>query len=207
MLAQIGGSLAKLVYFSREQGDDSLGGRLNFLKFETDRIDTCIDFMRKLVSDHRDNGTSPSDLCVMATGGGAYKYYDKITEALGVEVIREDEMESLITGTAATHVFKLGYVTDCDRSGLLHQRDSQRSIHLQRRPAYGIRRTSPRPTEHLPIPARQHWLRCLYGQGLRTSPIRAHRRHIVRRRNALGSPIDADRSAELRRHAAAGREG
>ncbi|KAJ4338529.1 hypothetical protein N0V87_003858 [Didymella glomerata] len=94
----IGGSLAKLVYFSREHGDDSLGGRLNFLKFETDRIETCIDFMRKLVSDHRDNGTAPSDICVMATGGGAYKYYDKITEALGVEVIREDEMESLITG-------------------------------------------------------------------------------------------------------------
>jgi type II pantothenate kinase len=88
------------VYFSREHGDDSLGGRLNFLKFETDRIDTCIDFMRNLVSDHRDNGTEPSDICVMATGGGAYKYYDKITEALGVEVIREDEMESLITGTA-----------------------------------------------------------------------------------------------------------
>lgn len=96
--AQIGGSLAKLVYFSREHGDDSLGGRLNFLKFETDRIDTCIDFMRNLISDHRDNGAAPSDICVMATGGGAYKYYDKITQALGVEVIREDEMESLITG-------------------------------------------------------------------------------------------------------------
>ena len=88
------------MYFSREHGDDSLGGRLNFLKFETDRIDTCIDFMRNLVSDHRDNGTAPSDICVMATGGGVYKYYDKITEALGVEVIREDEMESLITGMA-----------------------------------------------------------------------------------------------------------
>lgn len=109
MCAQIGGSLAKLVYFSREHGDDSLGGRLNFLKFETDRIDTCIDFMRKLVSDHRDNGTNPSDLCVMATGGGAYKYYDKITQALGVEVIREDEMESLITGTAGTLLCKSEY--------------------------------------------------------------------------------------------------
>jgi len=34
----------------------------------------------------------------MATGGGAYKYYDRIKEALGVEVIREDEMECLIIG-------------------------------------------------------------------------------------------------------------
>jgi len=44
------------------------------------------------------NGSRPSDLCVMATGGGAYKYYDKIREALGVEVQREDEMECLIIG-------------------------------------------------------------------------------------------------------------
>jgi len=34
----------------------------------------------------------------MATGGGAYKYYDKIKETLGVDVHREDEMESLIIG-------------------------------------------------------------------------------------------------------------
>lgn len=44
------------------------------------------------------NGATPQDLCVMATGGGAYKYYDKITEALGVDVHREDEMECLIIG-------------------------------------------------------------------------------------------------------------
>lgn len=37
-------------------------------------------------------------LHIMATGGGAYKYYDKIKEALGVEVYREDEMECLIVG-------------------------------------------------------------------------------------------------------------
>ena len=34
----------------------------------------------------------------MATGGGAYKYYDKMREVLGVEVLREDEMECLIIG-------------------------------------------------------------------------------------------------------------
>lgn len=38
----------------------------------------------------------------MATGGGAFKYYDQITEALGVEVIREDEMECLIIGRPGT---------------------------------------------------------------------------------------------------------
>ena len=74
--------------------------------------------MRKLVSDHRDNGTAPGDICVMATGGGAYKYYDKITEALGVEVIREDEMESLITGTLTDDfsVSEMSTRTDSGRS-------------------------------------------------------------------------------------------
>ena len=44
------------------------------------------------------NGSRPGELMVMATGGGAYKYYDKITTALGVNVEREDEMECLIIG-------------------------------------------------------------------------------------------------------------
>lgn len=97
--SQIGGSLAKLVYFSHEPGDPSLGGRLNFLKFETEKIDTCIRFMRRLKEEFkaRSSGSAPN-LSVMATGGGAYKYYERITQSLGVEVIREDEMECLIIG-------------------------------------------------------------------------------------------------------------
>lgn len=34
----------------------------------------------------------------MATGGGAFKYYDMLRDALGVDVLREDEMECLIIG-------------------------------------------------------------------------------------------------------------
>ena len=57
--------------------------------------------MRQLQADHRRlNGSTTEELCVMATGGGAFKFYDKIREALGVEVIREDEMECLIIGAA-----------------------------------------------------------------------------------------------------------
>lgn len=37
-------------------------------------------------------------LHVMATGGGAYKFYEKIRSTLGVEIFREDEMECLIVG-------------------------------------------------------------------------------------------------------------
>ncbi|RDL36086.1 Uncharacterized protein BP5553_06698 [Venustampulla echinocandica] len=95
----IGGSLAKLVYFSREPHSREPGGRLNFINFETDRIDDCISFMEQLkVKQQELNGSNPGALCVMATGGGAYKYYDKIRDVLGVDVLREDEMECLIIG-------------------------------------------------------------------------------------------------------------
>ncbi|KAF2232451.1 pantothenate kinase-like protein [Viridothelium virens] len=95
----IGGSLAKLVYFTREPQSKELGGRLNFVKFETDKIDDCIQFMHRLQLKHQHlNGSKPSELRVMATGGGAYKYYEKIKESLQVEVLREDEMECLIIG-------------------------------------------------------------------------------------------------------------
>jgi type II pantothenate kinase len=104
-LSQIGGSLAKLVYFSREAHTTEPGGRLNFNSFETDHIDECLEFMRRLKDKHLElnggNGSSrrlASELCVMATGGGAYKYYDKIRDVLGVDVLREDEMECLIIG-------------------------------------------------------------------------------------------------------------
>jgi len=76
------------------------GGRLNFLNFETDQIDLCINFIQNLKDKQSQiNGSNPAELCVMATGGGAYKFYDKMKEILHVDVIREDEMECLIIGT------------------------------------------------------------------------------------------------------------
>lgn len=96
---QIGGSLAKVVYFSREAHSKEPGGRLNFLSFETDRIDDCVGFMKHLKDNQLAlNGSKPGELYVMATGGGAYKFYDKIKERLGVDVMPEDEMECLIIG-------------------------------------------------------------------------------------------------------------
>ncbi|KAI0204106.1 fumble-domain-containing protein [Astrocystis sublimbata] len=95
----IGGSLAKLVYFSREAHSKEPGGRLNFHSFETDQVDDCIDFMRHLKDNQLTlNGSKPNDLCIMATGGGAFKYHDRIKKALGVDVLREDEMACLIIG-------------------------------------------------------------------------------------------------------------
>ncbi|KHJ31512.1 putative pantothenate kinase [Erysiphe necator] len=95
----IGGSLAKLVYFSRELHSQDPGGRLNFKNYETEYVDDCVEFMKQLKAKQQMlNGSQPGELCVMATGGGAYKFYDKIKEALGVDVLREDEMECLIIG-------------------------------------------------------------------------------------------------------------
>jgi len=88
--------LAKLVYFSHDSGYVEAGGRLNFLKFETDKIDACIEFMHQLFK--QQNGSRPREMCVMATGGGAFKFYEKIKQKLNVEVQREDEMECLIIG-------------------------------------------------------------------------------------------------------------
>jgi hypothetical protein len=130
------------VYFSHEPGDIELGGRLNFLKFETDKIDTCIEFMRRLKAEHMQrNGSLEKDLCVMATGGGAYKFYDKIKEALGVDVHRGDEMECLIIGMFHPHCLTLGdegvsfeetELSVPNRPRLLHLRDPTRGVLLQR---------------------------------------------------------------------------
>lgn len=75
------------------------GGRLNFMRFEADRMEQCFAFIQKLKSAQQSlNGPRPEELRIMATGGGAFKYYEEMKDKLGVEVIREDEMECLIMG-------------------------------------------------------------------------------------------------------------
>ncbi|KAK7205077.1 type II pantothenate kinase [Myxozyma melibiosi] len=113
----IGGSLAKLVYFTRD--DDSIGGRINFAMFETEKISDLIGFMSKLISVKRqsisgsssetssingdanqvaDAASEKKQIYIMATGGGAYKFYDRLRKELDVEIWQEDEMECLIVG-------------------------------------------------------------------------------------------------------------
>ena len=118
---QIGGSLAKLVYFSRESGGGELGGRLNFLKFETDRVEQLLQFMGQVKARYTaQEGAKIDELSVVATGGGAYKYYDRMKEVLGVEITREDEMECLIAGLADPRSAR-AWVLICLRLGFLHQ--------------------------------------------------------------------------------------
>ncbi|KAH9178837.1 pantothenate kinase [Lactarius sanguifluus] len=79
------------------------GGSLNFERFETDAIDDCVKFIQDLIERSASiNGVSIEEMRqgvkIMATGGGAHRFYELFRETLGVEVLREDEMECLIEG-------------------------------------------------------------------------------------------------------------
>ncbi|KAK8659571.1 hypothetical protein V6N13_029771 [Hibiscus sabdariffa] len=122
----IGGSLIKLVYFCRyddscRDGDDDklrsqndslcsksvngqpvLKGRLHFAKFETSKINDCLDFLGStklhLGGFHDCNAPLSDKMFIKATGGGAFKFSDLFKEKLGLDLDKEDEMECLVTG-------------------------------------------------------------------------------------------------------------
>uniref|UniRef100_A0A7N0VEI0 pantothenate kinase n=1 Tax=Kalanchoe fedtschenkoi TaxID=63787 RepID=A0A7N0VEI0_KALFE len=122
MAIDIGGSLIKLVYFSRSSGGSGGGGgsrrggadgerneaicdgRLHFARFETSKIDVCLEFIKsKLQLGGSDsNGESKSSSryksVIKATGGGAYKFTDLFKEKLGISLDKEDEMDCLVSG-------------------------------------------------------------------------------------------------------------
>jgi type II pantothenate kinase len=124
--------LAKLVYFTRELDTADNGGRLNFINFETHRIDICIDFIRQLKEEHeKRNGSTREGLCVVATGGGAFKFYDKLKEALDVNILREEEMECLIIGAFLSYPSDSAQCSQSHRSRFLHHRNPERGFHLQ----------------------------------------------------------------------------
>ncbi|KAA1467766.1 fumble [Dentipellis sp. KUC8613] len=79
------------------------GGSLNFERFETDNVQECVEFIQGLIErSARINGVSIEEMRkgvkIVATGGGAHRFYELFSGALGVEVRPEDEMECLIEG-------------------------------------------------------------------------------------------------------------
>ncbi|KAJ6970508.1 pantothenate kinase 2-like [Populus alba x Populus x berolinensis] len=126
----LGCSLIKLVYFSRHQDRPTtdkrkktvkerfgisngnrrsypiLGGRLHFVKFETSKINECLDFIssKQLHCGGMDSHSwhsetsSNGNAVIKATGGGAYKFADLFKERLGVSLDKEDEMDCLVAG-------------------------------------------------------------------------------------------------------------
>ncbi|KAK4264336.1 hypothetical protein QN277_025532 [Acacia crassicarpa] len=124
----LGGSLIKLVYFSRHENQSAndkrkksmkerlgisnvnrrsypiLGGRLHFVKFETNKINECLDFIysKQLhcggLESHYSDNVADRNAIIKATGGGAYKFADLFKERLGVSIEKEDEMACLVSG-------------------------------------------------------------------------------------------------------------
>ncbi|KAL0327261.1 UNVERIFIED_CONTAM: Pantothenate kinase [Sesamum angustifolium] len=125
----IGGSLIKMVYFPSNSsrsiddqvngsskdglaasGDDLhyslLNGRLHFFKFETSKVNDCIDFISSELLRHcgaRDNeapigGKNIIKHLMKATGGGAFKFADLFKERLGITLDKVDEMDCLVSG-------------------------------------------------------------------------------------------------------------
>lgn len=80
------------------------GGYLNFTKFETGDMDSCIEFINYLIESSAASHHIPvsefktKHVKIMATGGGAHLFYERLVEDLGVEVRKEEEMECLIAG-------------------------------------------------------------------------------------------------------------
>lgn len=121
----IGGSLIKLVYFSRDDKyleDDSgkaskedksaapngqenspiLNGKLHFALFESSNIDECLEFIRSRqlnrIYCRRPEVPIKENMIVKATGGGAFKFADVFKEKLGIDLDKEDEMDCLVAG-------------------------------------------------------------------------------------------------------------
>ena len=91
----IGGSLVKLAYFVRNPLDHG-GGKLRFEKFETSRIEDCMEFIERKRLHKRRNSGQP--IRIKATGGGAFKYADLFRERMGIILEREDEMACMVSG-------------------------------------------------------------------------------------------------------------
>lgn len=101
----IGGTLTKLVYFTaaRHAGTKN-GGKLHFRDFQTGNFESeVLPFMIKLIRKSIITKDYPPITYIMATGGGAHKFYKLMTltfkkHKLPMQIVKKDEMECLIKG-------------------------------------------------------------------------------------------------------------
>lgn len=176
------------------------GGRLNFQIFETDRIDDCVEFMKHLRDNQLAlNGSKPGELCVMATGGGAYKFYDKIRDALGVDVLREDEMECLIIGeelTRSTVFVATPRLTSwfCNRSRFLHHGDSPGGLYVLRDRSYALCDSE---GKDISLSFGQHWVWGFHPESRWPSILPTSWRHLAWRGYVMGIAVITDGRSKL----------
>lgn len=103
----IGGTLTKLVYFtssSHALAGSKSGGSLHFRDFQTGHFEQkALPFILKLVKRSVSTKDLPPITYIMATGGGAHKFYQLMTKTfkkhqLPMQIVKKDEMECLIKG-------------------------------------------------------------------------------------------------------------
>jgi pantothenate kinase len=76
----------ELSFYSRE-----LGGEFHFIRFETRRMQNAMDLIRA--------NNLHLNICEMgATGGGAHKFAAKWEQDLGIQMQKQDELDSLVAG-------------------------------------------------------------------------------------------------------------
>ncbi|GBG24237.1 Pantothenate kinase 1 [Hondaea fermentalgiana] len=73
---------------------EKLGGRLHFISFETSRTHGAIQLLKKLEGHNIRR--------VHATGGGAYKFSQLIKDELGIRLLKQDELETVVRGIIFT---------------------------------------------------------------------------------------------------------
>lgn len=101
----IGGTLTKLVYFTASGRAGTLGGgKLHFQDFQTGSFEAgALDYMIRLVKRSTQKKNYPPITYIIATGGGAHKFYKLMSSAfqkagLPMIIVKKDEMECLIKG-------------------------------------------------------------------------------------------------------------
>lgn len=101
----IGGTLTKLVYFTASSGSGTKkGGKLHFQDFQTGSFELgALDYMIRLVQRSTSKTDYPPITYIIATGGGAHKFYKLMTSKfekakLPMVIVKKDEMECLIKG-------------------------------------------------------------------------------------------------------------
>ena len=82
-----------------------LGDCIHFVKFETIKLNDCLDFIHSknfhLGKNLNAGACEESDMrnnIIKAIGGGAFKYAKLFKEKLGVTLDKEDEMDYLVAG-------------------------------------------------------------------------------------------------------------
>ncbi|CAI2727770.1 unnamed protein product [Schistosoma spindalis] len=82
-----------------EQEDE--GQKLCFMRFETNNIEECLDFILFNIT-HQGTLSKKTISKIKTTGGGAYRYRELICPKLRVELNKENEMDCLVRGCVIT---------------------------------------------------------------------------------------------------------